>query len=117
MDTLCNPFTGECSITYDIPSEDKPLLEEKIVSVLGCMICLLNKGREDALSGRSSVMNSFRETDTNMLEDSLPPLAFFRGEMKNYCESLQVAPEGYLPPDDTRSTDVWQKLQQLKNAW
>ncbi|CAI9115487.1 OLC1v1016396C1 [Oldenlandia corymbosa var. corymbosa] len=116
MDTLCNPLTGECSISYDIPSEDKPLLEEKIVSVLGCMVCLLNKGREDVLSGRSSVRNAFRESDVNLLEDSLPPLAVFRGEMKRYCESLHVALEGYLTPDDTRSMDVWRKLQKLKNA-
>lgn len=116
MDTLCNPLTGECNISYDIPSEDKPLLEEKIVSVLGCMVCLLNKGREDVLSGRASAMNSFRESDVNVMEDTLPPLASFRGEMKRYCESLHVALEGYLTPDDARSVDVWQKLQKLKNA-
>ncbi|KAK6131517.1 hypothetical protein DH2020_034724 [Rehmannia glutinosa] len=43
MDALCNPLTGECSVSYDMPPEDKPLLEDKIVSVLGCMVCLLNK--------------------------------------------------------------------------
>ncbi|KAL3513708.1 hypothetical protein ACH5RR_026425 [Cinchona calisaya] len=116
MDTLCNPLTGECNISYDIPSEDKPLLEDKIVSVLGCMVCLLNKGREDVLSGRSAVMNSFRGSDVNVMEDKLPPLAIFRSEMKRYCESLHVALEGYLTPDDARSVDVWRKLQILKNA-
>ncbi|XP_027091489.2 NAD kinase 2, chloroplastic [Coffea arabica] len=116
MDTLCNPLTGECNISYDIPSEDKSLLEEKMVSVLGCMVCLLNKGREDVLSGRASAMNSFRESDVNLMEDTLPPLASFRGEMKRYCESLHVALEGYLTPDDARSVDVWRKLQKLKNA-
>ncbi|CAK9147662.1 unnamed protein product [Ilex paraguariensis] len=116
MDTLCNPLTGECSVSYDVPSEDKPLLEDKIVSVLGCMICLLNKGREDVLSGRSSFTNSFRDVDLNVMEEKLPPLANFRGEMKRYCESLHVALENYLTPDDTRSLDVWRKLQRLKNV-
>uniref|UniRef100_A0A5B7APB7 NAD(+) kinase n=1 Tax=Davidia involucrata TaxID=16924 RepID=A0A5B7APB7_DAVIN len=116
MDTLCNPLTGECSVSYDFPSEDKPLLEDKIVSVLGCMVCLLNKGREDVISGRSSIMNLFRVSDVNIMEDRLPPLAIFRGEMKRYCESLHVALENYLTPDDIRSLDVWSKLQRLKNV-
>lgn len=116
MDTLCNPLTGECSISYDVPNEDKPLLEDKIVSVLGCMVFLLNKGREDVLSGRSSATNIFRESDLNIMEDRLPPLASFRGEMKRYCESLHVALEIYLTPDDARSTVVWRKLQKLKNV-
>lgn len=116
MDTLCNPLTGECSISYDVPNEDKPLLEDKIVSVLGCMVFLLNKGREDVLSGRSSAINVFRESDVNIMEDKLPPLANFRREMKRYCESLHVALEIYLTPDDARSTDVWRKLQKLKNV-
>lgn len=116
MDTLCNPLTGECSISYDVPSEDKPLLEDKIVSVLGCMVFLLNKGREDVLLGRSSAMSLFRESDVDIMEDKLPPLATFRGEMKRYCESLHVALEIYLTPDDARSTDVWRKLQKLKNV-
>ncbi|KAK6114928.1 hypothetical protein DH2020_007197 [Rehmannia glutinosa] len=99
MDALCNPLTGECSVSYDMPSEDKPLLEDKIVSVLGCMVCLLNKGREDVLVGRSSIMNSFRDLDKNVMDDSIPPLANFRSEMKSYCESLHVALENYLIPE------------------
>ena len=67
MDTLCNPLTGECTVPYDFAVEEKPLLEDKIVSVLGCVLSLLNKGREDVLSGRSSIMNSFR--DVSMMED------------------------------------------------
>jgi len=43
-DALCNPLTSECSISYEVPSE-KPQLEDKIVSVLGCMVSLVNKGR------------------------------------------------------------------------
>ncbi|XP_076953701.1 NAD kinase 2, chloroplastic-like [Bidens hawaiensis] len=116
MDTLCNPLTGECSVSYAFPSEDKPLLEDKIVSVLGCMICLLNKGREDLLSGRSSVMKSFNVTDVDRMEDNLPPLAIFRREMKRYCESLHIALEIFLTPDDSRSRVVWRKLQRLKNV-
>ncbi|KAL1543789.1 NAD kinase 2, mitochondrial [Salvia divinorum] len=116
MDALCNPVTGECSVSYDVPSEDKPLLEEKIVSVLGCMVCLLNKGREDVLVGRSSIMNSFRDLDKSAMDDKLPPLANFRYEMKSYCESLHVALENYLMPGDDRSLNVWRKLQRLKNV-
>lgn len=116
MDTLCNPLTGECSVSYDLPSEDKPLLEDKIVSVLGCVVSLLNKAREDVLSGRSSLMNSFRDADVSAMEDKLPPLALFRSEMKRCCESLHVALEDYLTPDDNRSLNVWRKLQRLKNV-
>ncbi|KAK6132266.1 hypothetical protein DH2020_033966 [Rehmannia glutinosa] len=116
MDALCNPLTGECSVSYDMPSEDKPLLEDKIVSVLGCMVCLLNKGREDVLVGRSSIMNSFRDLDKNVMDDSIPPLANFRSEMKSYCKSLHVALENYLIPGDDRSLNVWRKLQRLKNV-
>ncbi|CBI18969.3 unnamed protein product, partial [Vitis vinifera] len=107
MDTLCNPLTGECSVSYDFTSEEKPLLEDKIVSVLGCMLSLLNKGREDVLSGRSSIMSSFRVADVSAMEDKLPPLAIFRGEMKRCCESLHFALENYLTPDDDRSFDQW----------
>lgn len=116
MTTLCNPLTGECSVSYGFPSEDRPLLEDKIVSVLGCMVCLLNKGREDLLMGRSSMINSFRITDINLAEDKLPPLASFRAEMKRYCESLHVALEDYLTPDDVQRAHVWRKLQRLKNV-
>ncbi|KAK9054249.1 hypothetical protein SSX86_025327 [Deinandra increscens subsp. villosa] len=116
MDTLCNPLTGECSVSYAFPSEDKPLLEDKIVSVLGCMICLLNKGREDLLSGRSTVMKSFSVSDVDVMENKLPPLAVFRREMKQYCESLHVALEIFLTQDDSRSQVVWRKLQRLKNV-
>ncbi|KAM0000230.1 putative NAD(+) kinase [Helianthus debilis subsp. tardiflorus] len=116
MDTLCNPLTGECSVNYAFPSENKPLLEDKIVSALGCMICLLNKGREDLLSGRSTITKSFTVSDVDIMEDKLPPLAIFRREMKRYCESLHVALEIFLTPDDSRSRVVWRKLQRLKNV-
>ncbi|KAH7524560.1 hypothetical protein FEM48_Zijuj06G0132300 [Ziziphus jujuba var. spinosa] len=116
MDTLCNPMTGECNVSYDSPSDGKPLSEDKIVSVLGCMVSLLNKGREDVLSGRSSIMNSFNIADVSGMEDELPPLAIFRCEMKRCCESLHVALENYLMPGDERSLHVWRKLQRLKNV-
>ncbi|XWS23685.1 hypothetical protein CRYUN_Cryun28dG0036100 [Craigia yunnanensis] len=116
MDTLCNPLTGECSVSYDFTPEEKPLVEDKIVSVLGCMLSLLNKGREDVLSGRASIMNTFRMADISVMDDKLPPLALFRSEMKRCCESLHVALENYLTPDDYRSLNVWRKLQRLKNA-
>ncbi|KAI4320587.1 hypothetical protein MLD38_034049 [Melastoma candidum] len=117
METLCNPLTGECRVPDDYPSEDRPLLEDKLVSVLGCMLSLLNKGREEVVSGRSSIARSFRGVDGGEVsEDELPPLAVFRGEMKRCCESLHVALEDFLTPDDERSSDVWMKLQRLKNV-
>ncbi|AEE30130.1 NAD kinase 2 [Arabidopsis thaliana] len=116
METLCNPVTGECRVPYDFSPEEKPLLEDKIVSVLGCILSLLNKGRKEILSGRSSSMNSFNLDDVGVAEESLPPLAVFRGEMKRCCESLHIALENYLTPDDERSGIVWRKLQKLKNV-
>lgn len=116
METLCNPLTGECRVPYDFSPEEKPLLEDKIVSVLGCILSLLNKGRKEILSGRSSSMNSFNLDDVGVAEDTLPPLAIFRGEMKRCCESLHIALENYLTPDDERSGIVWRKLQKLKNV-
>ncbi|XP_010459879.1 PREDICTED: NAD kinase 2, chloroplastic isoform X2 [Camelina sativa] len=116
METLCNPVTGECRVPYDFSPEEKPLLEDKIVSVLGCILSLLNKGRKEILSGRSSSMSSFNLDDVGVAEESLPPLAVFRGEMKRCCESLHIALENYLTPDDERSDVVWRKLQKLKNV-
>ncbi|XP_050363244.1 NAD kinase 2, chloroplastic [Argentina anserina] len=113
METLCNPVTGVCSVYYDFPSEEKPLLEDKIVSVIGCMVSLLNKGREDVLSGRSSLRRVV-DVGVAVVEDKLPPLAVFRSEMKRCCESLHVALEDRLMPGD--SVDVWRKLQRLKNV-
>ncbi|QHO47363.1 NAD kinase 2 [Arachis hypogaea] len=114
MDALCNPFTGECSVSYEVPPDEKPHLEDKIVSVLGCMVSLVNKGREDVISGRSSIMNSFRGGDVSAMDE--PPLAVFRSEMKRCCESLHVALENYLIPGDDRILNVWRKLQRLKNV-
>lgn len=116
MDTLCNPLTGECSVSYDVSPGENPLIEDKIVSVLGCLVSLLNKGREDVLSGRSSAINSFRGANLDATEDNLPPLAAFRSEMKRCCESLHVALENFLTPGDDRSLDIWRKLQRLKNV-
>ena len=113
MDTLCDPETGVCTVSYDFPLE---MLEDKLVSVLGCMISLLNKGRQDVLSGRSSIMASFRVEEMNAIEDKRPPLATFRSEIKRCCESLHVALENYLTPGDARSNDIWRKLQRLKNV-
>ncbi|KAL5192749.1 NAD kinase 2, chloroplastic [Glycine soja] len=116
MDALCNPLTGECSVSYEVLSDEKPLLEDKIVSVLGCIVALVNGGRQDVLSGRSSIGTPFRSTEVGMMEDTLPPLALFRSEMKKCCESLHVALENYFIPGDDRSLDVWRKLQRLKNV-
>lgn len=102
-------------VSYDFTAEERPLVEDKIVSCLGCMLSLLNKGKESVLSGRLSIANTFQQVGVSLNEDKLPPLAVFRNEMKRCCESLHVALENYLMPDDNRSLDVWRKLQRLKN--
>ncbi|XP_042475852.1 NAD kinase 2, chloroplastic isoform X2 [Macadamia integrifolia] len=116
MDTLCNPLTGECAVSYDSESDNQSSLEDKLVAVLGCMVALLNKGRKDVLSGRSSFMNSFRAKDVHLLEDNLPPLATFRNEMKRCCQSLHIALEDYLVPSSDQRITIWRKLQRLKNV-
>ncbi|PKA57116.1 putative NAD kinase 2, chloroplastic [Apostasia shenzhenica] len=116
METICNPETGECVVSYETSSEDMHLLEEKVVAVLGCMLALLNRGREDVLSGRSSFMNAFRIADLDTADCKLPPLALFRDEMKRCCASLEVAIANYLKPLDDRSTSIWRRLQRLKNV-
>lgn len=116
MESLCNPETGECTISYNIPSEELPSVEEKIVAVLGCMVVLLNRVREEVLSGRSSLGNSFRVKDVNTLDGRLPPLAVFRSEMKRFCESLHLALANYSTPFDGRSSNIWRRLQRLKNV-
>lgn len=116
METVCNPETGECTVSYDTSSEDMAELEQKVVAVIGCMIALLNRGREDVLSGRSSFINSYRISDVSAVDGKLPPLAVFRSEMKRCCESLHVALSNYLTPLGDRSIHIWRQLQRLKNV-
>ncbi|CAJ1974275.1 unnamed protein product [Sphenostylis stenocarpa] len=116
MDALCNPITDECSVSCEVPSDEKSLLEDKIVSALGCIVALVNSGRQNLLSGRSSIVTPFRGAEVGVMEDTLPPLALFRSEMKRCCESLHVALENYLIAGDDRNLDMWRKLQRLKNV-
>lgn len=121
MNVLCNPDTGECSITYlsgsdDLITSDVPILEEKVVSGLACMGTLLHRGRQDILAGRHSSMSSYHITDENMEDDKLPPLAIFRAEMKQCCAKLQTALECYFLSTDPKNTDIWRRLQRLKNV-
>jgi NAD+ kinase len=120
METLCNPENGECTISYDTPSEELPILEEKVVTVLGYMLTLLNHARMEVVSGRSTSSNStFSNTDSfeaNFLEGNLPPLAVFRGEMKKCCESFEVALLRYLSPYQDENIDIWRRLQRLRNV-
>ncbi|KAI4337856.1 hypothetical protein L6164_016225 [Bauhinia variegata] len=116
MDALRNPLTGECRVSYDVSSDEKPELEDKIVSLLGCMVSLVNKAREDVLSGRPSIMNSFHVSEVSTMDGELPPLSIFRNEMKRCCESFHVALENYVIPGDDRNLNVWRKLQRLKNV-
>ncbi|KAJ3671665.1 hypothetical protein LUZ60_007744 [Juncus effusus] len=115
METLCNPETGECSISYDLPSEELPILEEKVVAVLGHMLALSSRAKEEIISGRS-VSGKTESFEANLLEGKLPPLASFRGEMKRCCESLQVALFNYLSPNLENNSGIWRRLQRLRNV-
>ncbi|KQJ89091.1 probable NAD kinase 2, chloroplastic [Brachypodium distachyon] len=115
MSALCDPETGECPVRYDVPSEDLPVLEDKVAAVLGCMLALLNRGRTEVLSGRSGVASAFQGSEHSTM-DRIPPLALFRGDMKRCCESMQVALASYLVPNEARGLDIWMRLQRLKNA-
>lgn len=115
MSALCDPETGECTAHYDVESEDLPVLEGKVAAVLGCMLALLNRGRNEVLSGRSGVASAFQGA-VDSTSDRIPPLALFRGDMKRCCESMQVALASYLVPSEPRGLDVWRKLQRLKNV-
>ncbi|XP_062181894.1 probable NAD kinase 2, chloroplastic [Phragmites australis] len=115
MSALCDPETGECPVRYDVESEDLPVLEDKVAAVLGCMLALLNRGRNEVLSGRMGVASAFQGSEDRTL-DRIPPLAVFRGDMKRCCESMQVALASYLVPSEARGLDIWRRLQRLKNA-
>ncbi|KAM0908943.1 hypothetical protein ACQ4PT_015127 [Festuca glaucescens] len=115
MSALCDPETGECPVRYDVPSEDLPVLEDKVAAVLGCMLALLNRGRTEVLAGRSGVASAFQGSEHSTM-DRIPPLALFRGDMKRCCESMQVALSSYLVPNEARGLDIWMRLQRLKNA-
>ncbi|KAK1299838.1 hypothetical protein QJS10_CPB13g00952 [Acorus calamus] len=105
METVCNSETGECIISYDFPSEDLPLMEEKVVAVLGCMVALLNRGRGDVLSGRSS-FNTFEEADNVCYDAGFPRKEGFpcqaicegryvpQRSRNSFLESGQVTDEG-----------------------
>nr|CAB3491154.1 unnamed protein product [Digitaria exilis] len=97
MSALCDPETGECPVRYDVESEDLPVLEDKVAAMLGCMLALLNRGRNEVLSGRSGVASAFQGSEDST-SDRIPPLALFRGDMKRCCESMQVALASYLAP-------------------
>ncbi|KAJ4819059.1 NAD kinase [Rhynchospora pubera] len=120
METLCNPETGECAISYDTPSDELPILEEKVATVLGYMLTLLNRARMEVVSGRSDSSNStFTDSssfEANFMEGNLPPLAVFRGEMKKCCESLEVALIRYLLPYQDGDFNIWRRLQRLRNV-
>ncbi|KAH9307332.1 hypothetical protein KI387_035243, partial [Taxus chinensis] len=121
MNALCKRDTGECRITHlsgsdDFLSGDVSILEEKVVSRLACMSTLLHRGRQEVLAGRHSIMSSLNITDKNMVDYKLLPLAIFRDEMKQCCAKLQSALECYFLPTDERNTDIWRRLQRLKNV-
>ncbi|KAL0917696.1 hypothetical protein M5K25_012776 [Dendrobium thyrsiflorum] len=116
METICNPETGECPVSYETPSEDIHFLEEKVIAVLACMLALLTRGREEVLSGRSSLVNSFQASALNTADGKLPPLALFRDEMKRCCESLEVALANYFKPFEDHRSNIWRRLQRLKNV-
>eukprot|EP00252_Welwitschia_mirabilis_P002529 TRINITY_DN1249_c0_g1_i1.p1 TRINITY_DN1249_c0_g1~~TRINITY_DN1249_c0_g1_i1.p1 ORF type:complete len:797 (-),score=170.05 TRINITY_DN1249_c0_g1_i1:66-2456(-) len=117
MNTLCDPVTGECAVTYaesqNGVSGDVAILQEKVVAALACMATLLQRGREEVLSGRLVKAHSLHIAERN--DDKLPPLAIFREEMKDCCCKLQSAIQSYFMPSDKRTISIWTSLQRLKN--
>ncbi|KAK8951717.1 hypothetical protein KSP39_PZI003525 [Platanthera zijinensis] len=116
MEIICNPETGECPVSYETSSEDMRFLEEQVVAALGCMLALLSRGREEVLSGRSSFINSFQSAAIDTAEGKLPPLALFRDDMKRCSESLEVALVNYFKPLEDNQSNIWRRLQRLKNV-
>lgn len=91
MNIFCNPVTGECTVTY-LSDLDNFLLEEKVVAGLACMSNLIQRGRQEVLSGRPSSTSSPHSTDWNVVDDKLPPLASFRAEMKKMLFNVADCP-------------------------
>lgn len=114
MNILCSSETGECTVTY-LSELDNFILEEKVVAGLACMSTLIQRGRQEVLSGRPTSMSSSHSTDWNVIDDKLPPLASFRAEMKKCCSMLQIALESYFELNDEHSTHIWRRLQRLRN--
>lgn len=116
MEIICNPETGECPVSYETSSEDMRFLEEQVVAALGCMLALLSRGREEVLSGRSSFVNSFEIAAIDTADGKLPPLALFRDDMKRCSKSLEVALANYFKPLEDNRSNIWRRLQRLKNV-
>lgn len=89
---------------------DVPLLEEKVVSGLGCIGALLHQQKQDVLGGRLN--SGFTPVARH---DSMPPLALFRAEMKRCCEELEILLLCYFPADDVQFNAMHKKFQKLRN--
>lgn len=93
-----------------IEAQDVPLLEEKVVSSLGCIGALLHQQKQEVLGGRLNV--GFTPVARH---DSMPPLAVFRAEMKRCCEELGALLLCYFPADDDQFRAMHKKFQKLRN--
>lgn len=102
---------GTCSEDAEVLEDgDVSLLEDKVVSALGCIGALLHQQKEEVLGGRLGLGNLVASQ-----HDSIPPLAQFRAEMKRCCEQLEAALSCYFPAVEERFTMMHRKLQKLKN--
>ncbi|KAI5083102.1 hypothetical protein GOP47_0002845 [Adiantum capillus-veneris] len=93
-----------------LEDEDVPLLEEKVVSGLGCIGALLHQQKQEVLSGRLNA--GFTPVARR---DSMPPLALFRAEIKRCCEELESLLLCYFPADDVQFKPLHKKFQKLRN--
>eukprot|EP00250_Pteridium_aquilinum_P010001 c19082_g1_i1 orf=471-3578(+) len=93
-----------------LEAQDVPLLEQKVVSGLGCIGALLHQQKQEVLGGRLNV--GFTPMARH---DSMPPLARFRAEMKRCCEELEALLLCYFPADDDQFTAMHKKFQKLCN--
>lgn len=102
---------GSISMDQDIfEAQDVPLLEDKVVSGLGCIGALLHQQKQEVLTGRLNV--GFAPVARH---DSMPPLALFRAEMKRCCEELESLILCYFPADDGQFKTMHKKFQKLRN--
>ncbi|KAH7438862.1 hypothetical protein KP509_04G034000 [Ceratopteris richardii] len=96
------------NITED---QEIPLLEEKVVSGLGCIGALVYQQKQEVLNGRLNV--GFTPVARH---DTMPPLAKFRARMKKFCEELESILLCYFPADDIQFKAMHKTFQKLQNV-
>lgn len=87
-----NVVISDDSEALSVQSErgDVPESEEKVVTGLAQIGAILHACRRSVLEGASHMGPSWSDSTSN-IEDSLPPLALMRAELKDACIQLQAS--------------------------